>query len=601
MQTIIEPNMVSSISDDSILQAISFIMKHSNPKDSTLPVNDIPTNFLKLKWKQRALKTNPWDKDKIIIVHKSPYEIGLVEAITSSLRDGRLAIDGARFYAPFTQHLIKREKFLAQFEYYAKKIKYPEKASEYYSSFKEEAEKSLKKFDTQYDEMKKTFRVNKKGHLSYLGSSSTKKTKKKYQTLTKTLQTYIQPVSILEILIDVHRITGFLDVFQPVGRRQNMTDQDRLIGLVSSFYAYGCNCGPTQASQATGVSKKLITYFRRHFISSRQLMEAVSVIINAYSQTTIAQKLKDHPGIFMTDAMHIQTYNDSLTARNYFRNIGTKNILLYQHITPNCLCFFSQALLCGVSEAIYMLKGAANPIFRDNANINICDNAGKNDLIFGMAPMLNIDLWSRLNSRQNLKLFKMSKDSIYTNICKAIGGTVNFESIDLGWIDMLWMIASIDEGVADPSLIADYLRVMKNHPATKGFIELGKIFRTNYMIRYGFDLTLRQIVMRYTARRETWNHFGRNVFHGFGGLMREKSHEKQEEIFWYLTVVQNAIVYWNALALDQAIYKSQKDGVKITDEDLKHVLPIMFEHINFVGQFDLDLKRKPPFNIRLAA
>jgi hypothetical protein len=24
-------------------------------------------------------------------------------------------------------------------------------------------------------------------------------------------------------------------------------------------------------------------------------------------------------------------------------------------------------------------------------------------------------------------------------------------------------------------------------------------------------------------------------------------------------------------------------------------------HINFVGQFDLDLKRKPPFNIRLAA
>jgi len=163
------------------------------------------------------------------------------------------------------------------------------------------------------------------------------------------------------------------------------------------------------------------------------------------------------------------------------------------------------------------------------------------------------------------------------------------------------MIASISEGIAAPSLIADYLRVMKNHPATKGFIELGKIFRTSYMIRDGFDLALRQIVMRYTARRETWNHFGRNVFHGFGGLMREKSHEKQEEIFWYLTVVQNAIVYWNVLALDQAIYKSKKDGLRITDENLKHVLPIMLENINFVGQFDLNLKRKPPFNIKLAA
>jgi TnpA family transposase len=47
------------------------------------------------------------------------------------------------------------------------------------------------------------------------------------------------------------------------------------------------------------------------------------------------------------------------------------------------------------------------------------------------------------------------------------------------------------------------------------------------------------------------------VFHGFGGTVKQKGPEKQDEIFWFLTVVQNTIVLWNALALEQAIQKSK--------------------------------------------
>lgn len=36
--------------------------------------------------------------------------------------------------------------------------------------------------------------------------------------------------------------------------------------------------------------------------------------------------------------------------------------------------------------------------------INICDNAGKSDLVFGLAHLLNIDLWARIRGRQSLKL-----------------------------------------------------------------------------------------------------------------------------------------------------------------------------------------------------
>ena len=63
------------------------------------------------------------------------------------------------------------------------------------------------------------------------------------------------------------------------------------------------------------------------------------------------------------------------------------------------------------------------------------------------------------------------------------------------------------------------------------------------------------------------------------------------------SVVQNAIVLWNALALDNAIVRAGRDDIQIREEDLKHMLPTIVEHINFAGQFNIDLNRRPLFKL----
>lgn len=588
--------MVTTTASDAILKAIAFITMHGDARQSTLPPAEIPTDFLSAKWKRRALVTHSWEA-RITKVHKAPYELGTVEAIAGGLKAGTLAIEGARRYAPMTQHLIDRKDFLSNYTRHLARLNCPAKAADYYHPLREKLAESLNHFDRNYEKVKPTFRVTRSGRLSYL-KSSPRKPKKRIETLTRTLQAYMMPATILEVLLDCHRLTGFLDLFRPWRRRQNMSEEERIRGMLATLYAYGCNCGPTQASQATGLSKQAIVYFRRHYMGTRQLMEASSLLVDAYTRTGPSRYLED-PGIFMTDSMHFPTLEDSLSARHYFRNRSGKNILLYQHVAADCICLFTQALLCGVSEAIQMLRGAINQKTGHDASVNICDNAGRSDLVLGMAPFLNIEIWSRLSNRQNLKLWRGAKDWTYTNINRAFAGTIRWDVADAGWQDMMWVLASIADGRADPSLIAEYLRSRPQHPATKGFSELGKVFRTLYMVRYGMDMSLRRIVLRYTARRETWNQFGRNIFHGFGGLVREKDPEGQEEIFWFLTVVQNAIVLWNALALDQAIPKARHDGISIRDEDLRHILPTIIEHINFVGQFDIDMNRRPPFRLAI--
>jgi TnpA family transposase len=588
-----EVPLVATTAHDALIKGLDFIKAHLDPKSTTLPVAGVPTAFLSSEWMRRAIVRQRWS-DQISVVRKANYELGAVEATANSLEEGIVAIKGAGRYAPMTQHLIDRDEYLANYRQHLAKLDLPETAAGFYTPHRDNTGRRLQEFDKNYDEVKSICRINRKGTLSYLQQPSYKPPRR-IEKLVDRLQPYMMPITVFDLLLDCHRLTGFLDAFRPLGGRQNMSEHERLMNAMATIYAYANNYGPTQAGQATGIRKQAIVYFRRHYMGVRRLMEAASVLVDAYSRTALSGHLRN-PGVFMTDSMRFPTLENSLTAREHFRYPGGKHVLLYQHVTTDCICFFSKALLCDVSEGIYMIHGAVKQQSNFDPSINICDNAGRSDFTDGMALLLNIEVLARLSSRQNLKLWRVD-DTVYTNIDHGFGGEIRFEYMDTGWLDMIWILASIASGKADPSIIAEILRTQPNHPATRGFHELGKLNRTGYMVRFGTNMNLRRFVMRHTARRETWNQFGRSLYNSRGGMVREKSQEGQDELFWFLTVMQNAIVLWNAMALEQAISRAKSDGVKIDDDDLQHILPTMIEHINFIGTFDINMNRKTPFKL----
>jgi len=585
--------LMATTTDSSLLKAIAFIKEHGKTGDASLPSKGIPTQFLGQDWERRAIVRDPY-QNTITSILKAPYELGVVSATVDAFKNGTIAVVNANKYAPIMNHLLDKEHFLNNYSHYLQKLQRTDQAPDFYHSVRKDLGETLGHYNGEYDQFKKQFKISKKGKLSYSRPPS-KKPPKRIKELVRLLQGYLPTATILDVLLDCHGLTGYLDVFRPVsGRRQNMKEAERIMGLLGALYAYGTNAGPSQAAQSIGLFKQNILYIRRHYMGIKQLADAASVLVDAYMSTSVARRLGD-PGIFMTDAMRFPTLPNSLTARHHFRYKGTRSILLYQHVTSNCICFFSQAILCSVYEAIHMLDGIVNNRSSLDPVINICDSHGKSDFVFGLAYLLNIHIWPRISGRQNLKLWKTSGDNCYNNIDPAIAGTIQWNLIDRAWQDIIWVVASILEGVANPSLIAERLVSQSKHPVTLGISELGKAYRSLYLLNYGMDMFRRRTVTAYTARRETWNSFGRNVHKAFEGLIKEKSLEGQNELFWFLTVVQNAIVLWNALALDQAIRQAKKDGVLISDEDFEHILPIMIEHINFIGHFHVDLNRKPIF------
>jgi len=588
--------LVSTTSDDSILRAIRFLCDAGDkPLEAMFQARGVPTKCLAAKWAKRALVQDKWKKQERTII-KAPYELGVVDATVTGLKDRTIAVEGANRYARMNDHLLPRDAFFAGYDTHLKELGLPATASEYCAGTRMRLAERLQEFDDRYEELNGEFWVNKNGSLGYSRLRAEEKPTQRIKKLAALLRSYIEPVTILDVLLDCHRLTGFMDAFTPLSGRQNMPEAERILGQLATLDAYGCNAGVSQAAEATGCTPQAVLYMRRHFMGVKQLIDAASLLVDCYPRTVVSQHLND-PGIFMTDAMRFSTLKNSLTARVHHRYRDVKSILLYQHITSDCICFFSQASLCNVAEGLLMLRGVIDQKSRLEPAINICDNAGVNHLVLGMAPLLNIEVWPRLRSRQRYRLWAPDSSTGYKRIGNAIAGQIDLQLADECWPDMAWALASILKGHGHPALIAERLNAQPNHPATRGFQELGKLYFSNHALRYGMEPVMRRLITKNGSRREHWNRFQGDVFHAFGGVVRQKELGDQEEIFWFLTVVSNAIVLWNALALERAAWKAKKDGIEINEEDLKHILPTMVGHINFIGHFHVDLDRKPPFTL----
>ena len=581
-------SLEATTTDDVLPRAQAFVREHATSTLSELPIDGCPTEFLKPPWENRAVKRYT-RTGRIVRILKTPYEFGLLEATAQGLKNRTVAIFGSRNYASMIVHLIPREEFLSKYDEHVRRLGHPASAAEYYTPLYAKLEKELLSFDQYYQASADNFWVSNNGTLGFSrvpGQTYSPRLKRVKNDLAQAMP----EVSILDVLLDCQRWTGFMDAFKPASGRQNMSEEERLHLSLATLYAYGCNCGPIQASRALQIQKNQIVYMRRRYMPTQNLMEAAAILAQAYQQTSMAERLGEM-NVLLTDSMQMRTIKDSMIARQHHRYLSGKSTLLYQHVTSNCVCVFTQALLCNVSEAIHMLTGVMECRTGDDSIINICDSAGKSNLVFGLSGLINILLHPRVRSR-HLKLWGIGKNVEYKNIADAITGHIRLDRIDKGWQDVMWILASIEAGTGKPLIILNHLASQPQHPATQALEELGKLERSLYLLRYGKDLDLRRFVVPYTSRREHWNKFTGEV-QAFGDLIREKTLEDQEEVFWFLTVIQNAIVLWNALSLENIL----SDGsMSVTAEDLKHILPTMTEHLNFVGKFDVDLQRTPLFD-----
>ena len=59
-----------------------------------------------------------------------------------------------------------------------------------------------------------------------------------------------------------------------------------------------------------------------------------------------------------------------------------------------------------------------------------------------------------------------------------------------------------------------------------------------------------------------------------------------------LNVVLNCIVFWNTLSVQQVVEQLRAEGIKISQEELRHITPTMINHIDLIGEKKMKTRKR---------
>jgi len=173
---------------------------------------------------------------------------------------------------------------------------------------------------------------------------------------------------------------------------------------------------------------------------------------------------------------------------------------------------------------------------------------------------------------------------------------IDWELIRQQYDQMVKYATALRLGTAETeAILRRFTRNNVQHPTYKALSELGRAIKTIFLARYLHGKALRQEIHEGLNTIERWNGANDFVFFARHGEMTSNRREDHEISMLSLHLLQNCMVYVNTLMLQQVLAQPHWQG-RLTATDLRALTPLVWEHVNPYGRFELDMTTRLPLN-----
>lgn len=205
--------------------------------------------------------------------------------------------------------------------------------------------------------------------------------------------------------------------------------------------------------------------------------------------------------------------------------------------------------------------------------------------MFALFDLLGLEFTSRLRDIGDQKLSKIEGLDVAYPALK-FTGQVNHEYLARHWEELVRVAGSLKLGYVTTSLFIRKLQAYpRQHQLTYGLQEYGRLVKTIFILRYLLNQTLRRKINTQLNKGEQLHAQHSWLWFGGDGVLRRKQQEAQQEVVGCLNLLANAVVVWNTVYVQEVITQLRAEGYPIQDEDLVHLSPARFEHINRLGRY----------------
>jgi len=555
---------------DELLAALRLLRRLDAGKIEELP-KDAPCHFVPAAWRV-ALYREDGNLDRRIWV------IALSQAVRDALRAGDLYLPGSRHHVSFWNLVYDEERWTAERKRAYGALVLPTEAEAVLGRLRQEYTDTVGRAARGLDENPSASVCD--GRLQ-LKRADALEIPERTRQLRHAIETGLPRVRIEELLQEVDRHCGFTRELRPIGgyepRLSNLY-QSQLAALI----AHGTNLGiAAMGHSAEGITADMLQHVSRFFLSDATLKTVNSVVVNFHHRLGFSG-LWGAGSASSSDGQRFGIQASSLLASFYPRYFGyyERAITLYTHTSDQYSVFGIRAISCSAREALYVLDGLLenDTILRPHEHST--DTHGFTEQLFGLCYLLGYSFMPRLRDLADQQLYRVDPEIPPEGLRPLLRAGLDLHLLGEQWDHLVRVAASLRNRVASAHVVLQ--RLANASPAdrvAKALTTLGRIVKTIYILRYIHEEDLRRRVQLQLNRGESRHALARWLFFANRGEFRSGDYEEIMNKASCLSLLSNAVLLWNTMAITKIITQLRAAGETIADEDLARISPLMYQHV----------------------
>lgn len=553
-----------------LIDALTLINDMNETGKRKVP-EDAPIDFISNRWNRCV-----FDYDGSINRHY--YEMAALTELKNRIRSGDISVKGSRNHKDFEEYLVSKEEW-DRFKSNTK-LAVSIDVNEYLRERTESLKKRLNWISKNISKIDGVSLEHGKIHLSRFE----KDTPLESIQLSQTLYTMLPKIKLPELLMEVSSWTGFEKNFIHASSRHPVKGEEKSV-LMAALMALGTNIGLSKmADAAPGITYRQMANISQWRMYDDAMKKAQATLVNYHHKLFLSSYWGDG-STSSSDGMRVQIGVSSLNA-DANPHYGTgKGATMYRFVSDQFSTFYTKIISTNARDAVHVIDGLLYHETDLCIEEHYTDTAGYTDQVFGLSHLLGFKFAPRIRDISDLKLYTFDKPSEFPRIESILKGRINIKVIRENYDDVLRLAYSIREGKVSGSLIMDKLgSYARQNALATALREMGRIEKTIFILDYISNEALRRRIQKGLNKGEAMNGLARAIFFGKRGELRERELQDQLQRASALNILINAISIWNTTYLQKAV--EHLKGKNTFDENLlKHISPLNWEHINFLGEY----------------
>ncbi len=422
--------------------------------------------------------------------------------------------------------------------------------------------------------------------------------KAKLAHLNGWLAQHMRQIRLPDLLIEVDNDLGFTRHFMAAKQRPDLLP-DEVCAVLAAVMAHGCNIGAFTMAQLTAE----VTYEQLKRISDWHLTietqrSALAALVKAIANLDTSL----HWGEGKTSASDGQRFSlpQKVLQQTYSTKFSDFALEFYSFVADNYAPFYSTPIECTDRDAAFVLDGLLYNESELELQEHYTDTHGYTEINFAAFAMLGRRLCPRIRGLKRQHIYRIDPDRDYDALASLVGRadrTINPQLISEQWDRMGQFYASLETGHATASVALR--RLVAYSPRNRFYRanrELGRIFKTEFILQYMSEPELRTRVRRGLLKVDQLHALSRDVFYGRRGQVNARELWEQMNSCSCLTLIVACIVYWQAKEITRAVSRDDPEAAGVDLALLRHVSPIEWNNITLYGQYVLDrrlIRRRP--------